>query len=259
MEVWFLGGISANGLGWQLSNLSTGIGWKESFPGWKLLSLPPRRMIRTTWFLMGNIYIYTYRYIYIHIYLYFSLRGDDPTETLKSKSLGALKQHIFSPKTALFHPFSEDFLCQFESNISTQTVETAEWRLALKWPVRFFLWNKNDLEMDGEPPSLKKSENAQIKTSTKYLSFNFSWRESIARFFLNMYCLYYKYKCLSLYTIPVFFQESHGFSTKKTLIFGRSRWMCSSKRPTSWAWQSWRLWEGWWLCALWRAAVVLDE
>lgn len=60
------------------------------------------------------------------MYLYFSLRGDDPTETLKSKSLGALKQHIFSPKTALFHPFSEDFLCQFESNISTQTVETAE-------------------------------------------------------------------------------------------------------------------------------------
>lgn len=144
------------------------------------------------------------------MYLYFSLRGDDPTETLKSKSLGALKQHIFSPKTALFHPFSEDFLCQFESNISTQTVETAEWRLALKWPVRFFLWNKNDLEMDGEPPS----ENAQIKTSTKYLSFNFSWRESIAGFFLNMYCLYYKYKCLYLYTIPVFFQESHGFSTK---------------------------------------------
>ena len=69
--------------------------------------------------------------------------------------------------------------------------------------------------MDGEPPSLKKSENAQIKTSTKYLSFNFSWRESIARFLLNMYCLYYKYKCLYLYTIPVFFQESHGFSTKK--------------------------------------------
>ena len=33
MEVCFLGGISANDLGWQLSNLSTGIGWKENFLG----------------------------------------------------------------------------------------------------------------------------------------------------------------------------------------------------------------------------------